>query len=120
MVGFIEHWVTTPDTIYYVLMFLAGSLLGMLLLSIGLYRARVTYRWAAALFLVGTVAYNVTVFTPAAESMSAVGVLHALVAVGLGATGVWLLSIPDADWEKVRVAAPVAEEAPVGAQPRVQ
>ncbi|HZY66459.1 MAG TPA: hypothetical protein VFE21_11345 [Rubrobacteraceae bacterium] len=79
-----------------------------------------TYRWAAALFLVGTVAYNVTVFTPAAESMSAVGV-HALVAVGLGATGVWLLSIPDADWEKVRVAAPVAEEAaPVGAQPRVQ
>ncbi|HEX2728916.1 MAG TPA: DUF4386 family protein, partial [Rubrobacteraceae bacterium] len=62
MAGFIEHSMMTPNTIYYVLMFLVGSTFGMLLLSIGLYRARVTHRWAAVLFLVGTVLYNVNIF----------------------------------------------------------
>jgi uncharacterized membrane protein YgdD (TMEM256/DUF423 family) len=119
MVRFIGHWETTPDTIVYVLMFLVGHLLGMLLLSIGLYRARVTYRWAAALFLLGSVLYIVNSFSPASESMLAVGVLHALIAVGLGATGVRVLAMSDADWGRLRVA-PAAETAPVGAQPRVQ
>jgi hypothetical protein len=106
MVGFIEHWITTPDTIYYVLMFLLGSMLGMLLLAIGLYRARVTYRWAAALFLLGVLA---------------VGAFHAMIALGIGGTGLAVLAMSDANWEKVRGAAPVAEAAPpVGAQPRVQ
>jgi hypothetical protein len=120
MVGFIEHWMTTPDTIYYVLMFLLGSMLGMLLLAIGLYRARVTYRWAAAFFLVGTMLLNVNSFTPAAESLLAVGVFHAMIALGLGGTGLAVLAMSDADWEKVRPALPAAEAAPVGAQPRVQ
>lgn len=120
MAGFIEHSMMTPNTIYYVLMFLVGSTFGMLLLSIGLYRARVTYRWAAALFLLGTVLLNVNSFTPASESMIAVGVFHALIAVGLGGTGLAVLAMSDTDWEKVRVAAPTAEAAPVGAQPRVQ
>ncbi len=119
MVRFIRHWMATPDTIVYVLMFLVGSLLGMLLLSIGLYRARVTYRWAAALFALGAALYVVNSFTPASESMLAVGVLHALLAVGLGATGVGVLAMSDADWGRLRVS-PAAETAPVGAQPRVQ
>lgn len=119
MAGFIEHWITTPNTVYYVLMFLVGSTFGMLLLSIGLYRARVTYRWAAALFLLGTVLYNVNSFTPASESLLAVGVFQALIAVGLGGTGLAVLAMSDADWGRLR-AAPAVEEAPVGAQPRVQ
>ena len=120
MVRFIEHWVMSPDTIVYVLMFLVGGLLGMLLLSIGLYRARVTYRWAAALFLLGTVLYIVNSFTPASENMLAVGVLHALIAVGLGATGVGVLAMSDADWGRLRVASAAEKEAPVGAQPWMQ
>lgn len=120
MAGFIEHWITTPDTIYYVLMFLLGSLLGMLLLSIGLYRARVTYRWAATLFLLGTVLLNVNSFTPASESMIAVGVFHALIAVGLGGTGLAVLTMSDADWARVRVATLDAQAARVVARPRVQ
>ncbi len=117
MVRFIGHWQTSLDTIVNVLMFLVGSLLGMLLLSIGLYRARVTHRWAA-LFLLGSVLYIVNSFTPAPESMLAVGVLHAPIALGLGGTGLTVLAMSDADWGKVRVAP--AEAAPVGAQPRVQ
>ncbi|MBA2691386.1 MAG: hypothetical protein H0U65_02680 [Rubrobacter sp.] len=120
MVGFIEHWATSPDTIYYVLMFLVGSLFGMLLLGIGLYRARVTYRWAAALFLGGTVLYNVTVFTPAAENMLAIGVFHAIIALGLAGTGVNVLAMSDEDWERMHAAAPAAEAAPIGTRPRVQ
>lgn len=119
MVGFIEHWATTPDTGYYVLMFLVGGLLGMLLLSIGLYRARVTYRWAAALFLLGTVLYNVNAFTPASESMLAVGVFHAFIAAGLGGTGLAVLAMSDAEWKKAHVATPAVETAPVTAQTRV-
>jgi hypothetical protein len=118
-VRFIEHWMTTPDTLIYVLMFLVGGLLGMLLLSIGLYRARVTYRWAATLFLAGSVLWIVNSFTPASESLAAVATIQVLIAAGLGATGVRVLAIPDAEWERIRVA-PAAEEAPLGAQPRVQ
>lgn len=118
MVGFIEHSMMTPNTVYYVLMFLVGSLLGMLFLSVGLYRARVTYRWAAALFLLGTVLYDVNSFTPASESMLAVGVLHALIAVGLGGTGLAVLAMSDADWVKVRASSTV--ERNVSAQPQVQ
>lgn len=119
MPGFIEHWMMSPDTIYYVLMFLVGSTFGMLLLSIGLYRARVTYRWAAALFLMGTVLYEVNSFTPASESVFAVGILQALIAVGLGGTGLAVLAMSDADWARVR-GATETEEGLVVARPRVQ
>ncbi|MGH3089440.1 MAG: hypothetical protein ACRDSJ_19285 [Rubrobacteraceae bacterium] len=121
MVGFIEHWGASPDTIYYVLMFLVGSLFGMLLLGVGLYRARVTYRWAAALFLGGTALYNVTTFTPASENMLAIGVCHAIIAIGLAATGVSVLAMSDADWGRLRaIPEDASVEAPVGARPQAR
>ncbi len=119
MVRFIGYWETTPDTVVYVLIFLVGYTFGMLLLSIGLYRARATYRWAAGLFLLGVVLYIVATFTPLSENVVAIATLHALIAVGLGATGVGVLAMSDADWGRLR-AVPATEAAPVGARPRVQ
>ena len=118
MVRFIGHWETTPDTIVYVLMFLVGHLLGVLLLSIGLYRARATYRWAAALFVLGAALYIVNSFTPASESMFAVGAIYVLIAAGLGATGLRVLAMTDEDWAQVRV--PSTGKRKVAAQPQIQ
>lgn len=118
MVRFIGHWETTPDTIVYVLMFLVGHLLGMLLLSIGLYRARATYRWAAALFVLGAALYIVNSFTPASESMVAVGAIYVLIVAGLGATGLRVLAMSDEDWAQLRT--PSAGEKKFAAQPQVQ
>lgn len=118
MVRFVEQ--PAPNVLLYVMMFLVGSTFGMLFLGIGLYRARVTYRWAAALFLLGTVLYEVNSFTPASESMIAVGILQALIAVGLGGTGLAVLTMSDADWARVRAATPDTQAAPVVARPRVQ
>lgn len=120
MVRFIGHWETTPDTAVYVLMFLVGYTFGMLLLAIGLYRAQATYRWAAGLFLLGVVLYIVATFTPLSENVVAIATLHALVAVGLGGTGLAVLAMSDADWERARAATPDAQAVPVVAQPRVR
>lgn len=106
LVRFIGYWETTPDTVVYVLMFLVGYTFGMLLLAIGLYRARVTYRWASGLFLLGVVLYTVATFTPLSENVVAIATLQALVAAGLGATGFGVLAMSDKDWARFRTTTP--------------
>lgn len=116
---FIGHMETSVSVIMYVLMFLIGFQFGPLLLGIGLYRARVVPRWIAGLVILGMVLWLVAGFTPASESMAAIATVWVIFSVGLGATGLRVLAMPDAEWERLRVT-PAAEEAPVGAHPRVQ
>lgn len=116
---FIGHMEASVSVIMYVLMFLIGFQFGPLLLGIGLYRAQVVPRWVAGLVISGMVLWIVAGFTPASESMIAIATVWVIFFVGLGATGLRVLAMPDTEWERLR-ATPAAEGAPVGAQPRVQ
>lgn len=119
MLRFIGHMETSVSVIMYVLMFLLGFQFGPLLLGIGLYRARAVPRWVAGLVILGMVLWIAAGFSPASESMVAIAAVWILFSVGLGATGLRVLSMSDIEWERLRTTPP-AEAAPVGAQPRVQ
>lgn len=87
-------------------LFLAGIVLGVILLGVGLWRARVVPRWAAAAValggLLGPVAH-------AADSKALDLVGTALLLVGLATVARLVWSLPDRDWERGEIAV-VADE----------
>jgi hypothetical protein len=87
----------TDDWTYTVLLivFLAGQVLGMLLLGIALWRARVAPRWAALLVGLGPIAQ--VLVHDASHAVSAA--VYALVAVGLAGCAWAVLGVDDADWD---------------------
>lgn len=122
MPAFIDHWMAVPETAAYVLMFVGAHSIGMLLLGIGLYRAHVTYNWAAMLILLGAGLSVVAGFSPFSEVTAAIATVHLITAVGLGATGFGVLSGSDADWARIRQADHAQAQVSVsaGAHPRQQ
>lgn len=96
------------------LMFLGGFFLGLILLSISLWRSRVAPLWVAACII----AAIVWVSTPLGTIMLQADIGGALVLIGLGWIGLKILRMSDADWERGNL--PSSTEVGVGAQPRVQ
>ena len=94
-VRFVQAGETIPGNAVWLLMFLAGLLLGTILLGVGLLRARVVPRWTAVLMLLSVV---VSFF--AGDGLLIPLVSSTLGFVGLGAIGVMLLRQSDADWAK--------------------
>jgi hypothetical protein len=95
---FIGHWVATPSAIAWTLMTIVGFLLGMLLLSIGVYRARVVPRWAAGAFFLSMVINILAGFSPWSQNIVLLAVVWGLLFVGLGMIGLRVLAMSDADW----------------------
>ena len=95
------------------LMFLGGFFLGLILLSISLWRSRVAPLWVAACIIAAIVWF----FTPLGTIMPG-EIGGALVLIGLGWIGLKVLRMSDADWERGYL--PSSKEVGVGAQPRVQ
>lgn len=91
------------------LMFVAGFFLGLIFLTVGLWRSGAVPRWAAVLVVVGPLPD----FLPIDNEVVFVTGL-ALLVIGFGVIGLKLMSRSDAE----RV--PFAGETRVGAQPRVQ
>ncbi len=92
-VRFVQAGETVPGNAVWLLMFLAGSLLGPILLGVGLIRARVVPRWTAVLLLLSVV---VSFF--AGDGMLIPLISTTLGFVGLGAIGVLVLRQSDGDW----------------------
>lgn len=81
------------------IVFIAGQVIGMLLLGIALWRARAVPRWAAVVVGAAPIAQV------AAHSNTAISAaVFAAFALGLAACAAVVLRMPDADWD-----APVAE-----------
>jgi hypothetical protein len=95
MVRFWQAAGGVPGNIVSLLMFLIGYLLGMVVLGVGLFRARVVPRWTAALVILSLV---VSLF--AEGSLLIALISSVLLFVGLGAIGLMLLRQSDADWAK--------------------
>jgi hypothetical protein len=107
-VAALSQWDESPDTILYVLMFVLAWPLGMLFLGSGLLRARVTPRWAAGVFVAGLTLWYAVTFTPEAENPIVIGLVHAVMAIGLAATGLSVLRMPDSAWARAFLAGEVA------------
>jgi hypothetical protein len=95
MVRFWQAAGGVPGNIVSLLMFLIGYLFGMVVLGVGLFRARVVPRWTAALVVLSLV---VSLF--AEGSLLIALISWVLLFVGLGAIGFMLLRQSDADWAK--------------------
>lgn len=94
------------------LTFMTGFFLGLLFVAGGLWRSGAVPRWATAcIFLV-----PFADFVPGGAIVSILGPILAL--VGLGAAGLKLLSMPDAEWSQTQ--ATPAGEVGMGARARVQ
>ena len=92
------------------LAFMIGFFLGLLFVAGALWRSGVVPRWAAVcIFLV-----PFADFVPGGAVVSILGPVLGL--VGLGAAGLKLLSMPDAEWSQSNASSAVGMEA----QPRVQ
>ena len=95
MIRFWEASETVPGNLVWLLMFLIGYVLGMFLLGVGLFWARVVPRWTAALIVLYVVG-----FLFAEESLLLALISWMLLFVGLGTIGFMLLRQSDADWAK--------------------
>jgi hypothetical protein len=93
MVRFIHAGAALPADAVWVVMFLAGLLVGPLLLSVGLLWARVVPRWTAALLLLS---WGVTLF--AGGGLLVPIISTTLGSIGLGAIGVLVLRQSDSAW----------------------
>ena len=99
--------------IIVLLMWLLGLFFGLILLSIGLYRARFVPIWVVACPILALVSAFLP-FTSDVPKLISVGFLIA----GLGAIGLKVLALSDQEWEKGYVQLP--GKVKVGAQPKVQ
>jgi len=95
MIRFWQAAETVPGNLVSLLMFLIGYVLGMVLLGVGLFWARVVPRWTAALIVLYVVG-----FVFAEESLLIALISWMLLFVGLGTVGFMLLRQSDADWAK--------------------
>jgi hypothetical protein len=95
MIRFWQAAETVPGNLVSLLMFLIGYVLGMFLLGVGLFWARVVPRWTAALIVLYVVG-----FLFAEESLLLALISWMLLFVGLGTIGFMLLRQSDADWAK--------------------
>lgn len=95
MIRFWQASETVPGNLVWLLMFLIGYVLGMVLLGVGLFWARVVPRWTAALIVLYVVG-----FVFAAESLLITLISWMLLFVGLGTIGFMLLRQSDANWAK--------------------
>jgi hypothetical protein len=95
MIRFWQAAETVPGNLVSLLMFLIGYVLGMVLLGVGLFWARVVPRWTAALIVLYVVG-----FLFAEESLLLALISWMLLFVGLGTIGFMLLRQSDADWAK--------------------
>jgi hypothetical protein len=98
----------------FLLMFLLGLLLGFIILSVALWRARIAPIWAAACIAVGSVLDFV-----ASTSTLAVVLTWILFLIGLGWVGLKLLGMSDEDWAQGRVPDTVSM-GPAAARPQAQ
>jgi hypothetical protein len=95
MIRFWQAADKVPGNLVSLLMFLIGYVLGMVLLGVGLFWARVVPRWTAALIVLYVVG-----FLFAEESLLLALISWMLLFVGLGTIGFMLLRQSDADWAK--------------------
>lgn len=95
MIRFWQAAETVPGNLVSLLMFLIGYVLGMVLLGVGLFWARVVPRWTAALIVLYVVG-----FLFAEESLLIALISWTLLFIGLGTIGFMLLRQSDADWAK--------------------
>jgi hypothetical protein len=95
MIRFWQASETVPGNLVWLLMFLIGYVLGMVLLGVGLFWARVVPRWTAALIVLYVVG-----FVFAEESLLIALISWVLLFVGFGTIGFMLLRQSDADWAK--------------------
>jgi hypothetical protein len=82
--------------------FLIGHYLfavGLILLSAGLYRARIGYRWAAALLGLAPLLEAVVGSIGVQDTVAVAGGLDLLLVVGAAGLAWWLLTTSDAAWE---------------------
>ncbi len=94
-VRFVQAGETIPGNVVLLLMLISGSLLGTILLAVGLFRARVVPRWTAVLVFLSVV---VSFF--AGDGLLIPLISSTLGFVGLGAIGVMVLRQSDTDWAK--------------------
>jgi hypothetical protein len=94
-VRFVQAAETIPGNVVWLLTLLAGSLLGTILLGVGLFRARVVPRWTAVLMLLSVV---VSFF--AGDGLLIPLISSTLGFIGLGAIGGMVLRQSDTDWAK--------------------
>ncbi|MBA2715278.1 MAG: hypothetical protein H0U55_17230 [Rubrobacteraceae bacterium] len=99
--------------IIVLLMWLLGLFFGLILLSIGLYRARFVPIWVVACPVLAFVSAFLP-FTSDVQKFVSVGFL----VVGLGAIGLKVLALSDQEWEKGPQ--PLPGKVEVGAQSQVQ
>jgi hypothetical protein len=85
---------TGTMTLFYVLPFTIAA--GMVVLALGLYRARAVQNWMAGCIALGAIAINVG-FAVASVTLTIVG--SAIVFVGLASIGRMVLAESDEDWE---------------------
>jgi hypothetical protein len=95
MIRFWQASETVPGNLVWLLMFVIGYVLGMFLLGVGLFWARVVPRWTAALIVLYVVGF---VFAEASLLIALISWM--LLFVGLGTIGFMLLRQSDADWAK--------------------
>lgn len=95
------------------LMFLLSLSLGLILLTIGLYRAGIVPIWSPVCIFLSIL----PAFLPFDSDYPGYAAF-ALLAVGLGVVGVKVLGMSDTDWGQGRM--PALDEVGLGAQPRVQ
>lgn len=108
MVGLLEQAEESAAALPVFVPFLVGIVLGSILLAVALWRTRVVPIWAPIALVVSTV---VGFFSQS----QLVGVASfVLLAAGLGAVGLKILSLSDADWDRMAVA-PGPEEPPAAA-----
>ncbi len=97
----------------FLLMFLFGLLLGLILLSVALWRARIVPLWAATCIALAPVLDFV-----GSTSTVAVVLTWILLLAGLGWIGLKVLSMSDEDWAQGR--GPDTTRGRTAAQPRIQ
>lgn len=98
----------------FLIMFLFGLLVGLIILAAGLWRARIIPPWAAACIATAAVLDFV-----ASASVFAVALAWVLLLMGLGWMGLKVLGMSDTDWAQGLAPSPAKAETKV-AQPRVQ
>ena len=95
MLRFGEHAMSSPPFLIFLLTFLAGMYLGLMLLAIAVWRARVAPWWIAACFVLALVMDQ---FGPAGISFILVNVL---LTIGFGFIGLKVLWMSDGEWEQL-------------------
>lgn len=112
MSGLISSGPPNAGFVIVMLMFMGGFFVGLLFVAGALWRSGAVPRWAAVCLLL----IPFTDFVPGGTVVSLLGPILGL--IGLGAAGLKLLSMPDAEWGQGRSS--YAGGASVGAEPRVQ